>query len=360
MTYCQQLSNSSLERNWTYPDPEADNAFGIRITMAVFLIAFVAIAMPCNILVIGTIIKKRLFKQPTVLLFLNLLLTTVVFCIVHLIPFGIVTAIAGEFILGNTDYARCIVCYIDGVLLIILSIEIGSTIILISVDRFVYLYKPLKYSGIITIRKTIIAIGFAWIYSFVFSIPLLFEFGKFKLAGRLLPVCIPRFTNEAGLFDGYWWLLIFGVILPLVFLGVIFNLFSLIIIFKNIRKSHQRSKALSTTNKSLKYSNIQKQQILLFHIFGTLLVANMFIYIPVVIYVAVLSTEFLAFLNLLHIAFNSQAVVHSVVQALFIKDARNIAKKILCCLSKKSPSSQCCGCGCMEACNAAVIRRESE
>ena len=127
--------DETLTRNWSYPDPSDDNASSVRITMSVFLTFFGVIAILCNVLVIGSIVKKRLFKQPTILLFLNLLITNLFFCIAHL-PFAIVTSTAGEFIFGSTDSIRCIVCYVDGVIFISLSIEIGWNIVLVVISLY--------------------------------------------------------------------------------------------------------------------------------------------------------------------------------------------------------------------------------
>ena len=162
--------DETLTRNWSYPDPSDDNASSVRITMSVFLTFFGVIAILCNVLVIGSIVKKRLFKQPTILLFLNLLITNLFFCIAHL-PFAIVTSTAGEFIFGSIDSIRCIVCYVDGVIFISLSIEIGWNIVLVSVDKFVYLYKPLCYSNIIIVKRTMVAIILTQVHTIAFSIP---------------------------------------------------------------------------------------------------------------------------------------------------------------------------------------------
>ena len=159
------------------------------------------IAMPCSILVIGNVVKNRLFEQPTIVLCLNLLIITMLLCIIHIIPFPIVTSIAGEFIYGNTDFTRCIVCSIDGAILVCLFIAIGWSVVLISLDRLIYLCKPLSYPSIVTIKRIGVAISFVWIHSVAFSVPPLFGFGSgFFLPGKCWPICFPNslMTNEDG------------------------------------------------------------------------------------------------------------------------------------------------------------------
>ena len=351
--------------DWKYPWQGYNNTSNVRITTSVFLALTVVVAIPNNILVIVNIIKKRLFRQPTILIFLNLLIVSMLFCIIHIIPFGLVTSIAGEFILGSTDFIRCVVCSVDGLILIFLSIEMISSFLLISVDRFLYLFKPLRHSSIVTVKRTIIAILLTWIHALAFSIPPLFGFGGFALAGTLLPVCVPYSANR-GKKSHYWWLLIFSVLLPFFLLGVTTNGSSFFIILRNLRKNHHRLKIWSTarTNADERYSSIYRQQIILFQMFGSLLIANILIYIPVIAYVITIvnnGSDSLEFITFVHIAFNSQTVVHPVLQVLFLKEIRNTLKRICCSLKvTKLLSVKCCGCGCLEACKAAVIPREAE
>ena len=352
MERCLKFNNTDITRNWSYPDPSDHNASSVRIMMSVFLTFFGVIAILCNVLVIGIIIKKRLFKQPTILLFLNLLITNLFFCIAHL-PFAIVTSTAGEFIFGSTDSIRCIVCYVDGVIFISLSIEIGWNIVLISVDRFVYLYKPLRYSDIITVKRTMVAIILTLVHTIAFSIPPFFGFGGFLLAGRYLPLCSPYSVDRANnrKINPYWLLLIFALVIPLLLLVIVVNICIVCIICKNLRRNHHRLNKVRR-----KYSNFQKQQVRLFQVFGALFIGNILIYIPFIAYVmtsVATKREFLQFLTFAHIAFNSQTLVHPLIQALLIKDIRTSITKFFCCLPKIKLSMQYCGC---EACNAAIMQ----
>ena len=354
------LDNGSSEIDWRYPRQGYDNTSDVRIATSVLLALFVVIAILCNVLVIWDIAKKRLYRQPTFLIFLNLLIGSMLFCITHLIPFALVTSIAGEFILGSTDFIRCVVCSVDGLILIFLSIEMSSSFLLISADRFLYLFKPLCHSNVVTVKRTIIAIVITWIHALAFSIPLLFGFGGFKLAGKLLPVCVPYVIDETGEINHYWWLVLFSVGIPYTLLGVATNGSSFLIILLNLWKNHRRLKAWS---KDQRHSSIHRQQIILFQMFGSVLVANFLMYSPLSIYiltVAIHKRDFLEFATFVNIAFSSQVLVHPVIQVLFLKEIRNALKRICCSLkvTKKLPSLKCCGCGCLEACKAAVIPSE--
>ena len=370
MALCQGLSNTSITRNWSFPDPEDDSSPSVRITTLIFLILFVVIAMPCSILVIGNVVKNRLFKQPTIVLYLNLLITTMLLCIIHIIPFPIVTSIAGEFIYGNTDFIRCIVCSIDGAILVCLFIAIAWSVVLISLDRLIYLCKPLSYPSIVTIKRIGVAISFVWIHSVAFSVPPLFGFGSFFLPGKLWPICFPNslMTNEDGLdeFSNYFLLLTLGLAIPVALFGIIVNVLILCIICRNLHKNHRRIKTTSnTTNASQNNIHHYKQQFLLFQIFGALFIINILIYIPVFLYAIVIyitGSDSLEFGTLLHIALSSQGVMHPLVQALFIKDIRTFIKKI-CCFPKDLmteifPKAKYCGCGCFEACKVAMVMRQ--
>ena len=68
----------------------------------------------------------------------------------------------------------------------------------------------------------------------------------------------------------------------------------------------------------------------LFQVFGALFIGNILIYIPFIAYVitsVAAKREFLQFLTFAHIFFNSQTLVHPLIQALLIKDIRTSITK---------------------------------
>ena len=68
------------------------------IVVAVFQFFFLVVGIPSNILVIAAILKNKLLSQPTHLLLLNLAVSDLLVYVL-VMPFNIVTALAGRFII---------------------------------------------------------------------------------------------------------------------------------------------------------------------------------------------------------------------------------------------------------------------
>ena len=80
-------------------------------------------------------------------------------------PFLITTGFAGEFILGSSDEERCDNCFV-GIFLIIPLMNSIFTVAMMSLDRFFYIYTPLKYE----LSSTKYIAGAAVVVSIVVSI----------------------------------------------------------------------------------------------------------------------------------------------------------------------------------------------
>ena len=131
------------------------------LSLGIVLCLFVGIGVPWNLIVICIIVKKRLFKQPAILLLFNLAVTDFLFCAV-VMPINLVTAIAGEFIFGSSDYARCQACQMAGIVLDVVLLMSVYSIALLSLDRFLYVRKPLDYESIVTLKRVIAILVVCW------------------------------------------------------------------------------------------------------------------------------------------------------------------------------------------------------
>ena len=106
------------------------------------------------------------------MLLLSLATADLLICIIVL-PITIITGIADDFVFGGSDYVRCQVCQM-GLLFHIFSIASMYTVALMSVDRFLYIWKPLRYKNYVIGRPFIAA---AWLLSIAVSVTPLFGFG---------------------------------------------------------------------------------------------------------------------------------------------------------------------------------------
>ena len=65
-----------------------------------------------------------------------------------------------------------------GVIYLVLTFISLNTLALISVDRFLYIKKPLHYNMIVTIKKTLVAVLLLWMFSILVSIPPLLPYAS--------------------------------------------------------------------------------------------------------------------------------------------------------------------------------------
>ena len=148
-----------------------DDTIKIGYANTVFMLLYFPIGLPWNTMVIGIILKKKLYSRPSVMLMFNLAITNLILC-VSFMPITIIFGIGGPDVFGDTRI-RDEVCR-TGLLLVILPQLSLLTNTLMSVDRVFYLKKPLQYHLIVTPWRMFAAIVVAWVISIAVSLPSLF------------------------------------------------------------------------------------------------------------------------------------------------------------------------------------------
>ena len=173
------------------------------LTMSGFLILFMLIGIPWNLLLIVIIIKKRLFKQPAILLLLNLAITNLLLCLL-VMPMNIIPALAGEFIFGSSDYARCQVCHLILIMSILLLMSVHN-IALLSLDRFLYVKKPLQYQNIVTLKRVIAILVLCWLVFTAFSILPVFGVGLVNFEEAIAACVLTWAVKGLNIHYVYYW-----------------------------------------------------------------------------------------------------------------------------------------------------------
>jgi hypothetical protein len=135
--------------------------------------------------VIAVILKKKMFSRPSGVLLLNLAIANILLCLLHM-PMPVVAGIGSYR--DDTDFHG--VCQASAILVIPLVLVVVYTVALMSVDRAVYLKKPLMYDNIITPWRILIAIAILWVSCIVISLLPLLGFGRVGYATRIF-TCIP-------------------------------------------------------------------------------------------------------------------------------------------------------------------------
>jgi hypothetical protein len=330
---CANASGGQITRDvWLVED----RASGI--VTATFSLLFLVVGLPWNLLVIVTIVKQRLYTQPTIILLLSLVITDLIL-LVLVIPVLIVTGFTGEYILGSSDSIRCTTC-ITGSMSHATSLMSVFTISLMSCDRFLFIYKPLKYQRYVTSRRTVAVITVTCLFVALASVPPLFGFGDIVFYPPLFS-CIFDMTVQFGYYPVLIFIVSFIPVPPLLLsnMGVIY------IVQKNIRAIYGYKKSDSNAGsdvgdmsfyKTMKKKRQQKQ-LHMIEVFGCLLCSNMITWVPIVIvcFLSILPVESLVIPSGLtaaaQILFMSQVLLHPLVETMMIPDVRVPLKKLILC-----------------------------
>ena len=351
---------------------------------ASFLLLILVVGLPWNLLVAGIILKKKLYTQPTIILLLNLVLTDI-FILALKTPFKVWVGFKGEYNYGNTDSIRCMICKVD-VILVLFPLTALYTISYMSFDRFLFIYKPLKYENIITRFRILFVLGLTWIFTTLISILPIIGYGDALLDQHLLACVFDQSHN-------YLYVILTTALIPMV-PTLACNIWLLCIVQKNIKAiySVRRSSSSAASNqeedkfyKMMKKQHHQKELHLVW-VFGALICCNLVTWLPIIIRVVIFGTrgeEFLGqYSSSTIVLFISQALLHPIVETALIKEVREPHKMITlyCCMKIKSkfssnitslspePRHGCCGycgddaqspghsgCGLLDICNTAVL-----
>ena len=135
-----------------------------------FSLLFLIIGLPWNALVIGIILKKKLFTRPTYMLMLNLAIANLLVCVLVL-PLSVATGFGGKDVFKDSQAIER-VCQ-TAVFLILFPLVSTNTVTLIAIDRLVYIKRPLSYHSIVTPWRMLVVIVVVWVLCIGLSIPAL-------------------------------------------------------------------------------------------------------------------------------------------------------------------------------------------
>jgi len=350
------LSRNSVSHDkWMIFESFQDSAPGVAaVTILFFLIAF-----PWNLFIIVSILWKRLLKQPAHLLILNLAITDLL-TTVFIMPINITSEVALEYIFGPSDFVRCQICQ-TSIIFTTLTLVSLHNIALLSLDRFLFIYIPMRYKKIVTVRYTIAILLAVWVLCIVLSIPPLFGFGELRLS-TTIGNCFFSFFGETSVTRNIYYvlLILLEALIPLVIL-IVTNIWLLGLIHRHAKRIFKMRLNVNVSNseKQQRRNTLQrkihkkrnKQQLQLLRVFGAIFIANLVTWLPA-IGLAISATavdfdlvpaEVIAFAYLTYL---SQSVIHPLLEAFFIQELRDIVKRWLYCCTckwkqlKPEPSSR--------------------
>ena len=139
-------------------------------------------ALSINLFVlIFTLCHPKSLKQPSIIFLTNFVLVNLVTATL-IMPSIVVTAVYEEWIFGETVEGKNSTCQFIGFMSVCVGYLTFMTIGIISVDRFLFIVKPLVHKRVM---KTWVAVGivlFLWILSCLLNIPPFFGLGSVYLS----------------------------------------------------------------------------------------------------------------------------------------------------------------------------------
>ena len=327
-------------------DPDFDTAGNGHATAAIVLLLFL-LALPWNTFVIASIIKKNLHTQPTIMLLLNLTITNLLLALL-VMPFVIVSGIRGEYTFGKTDKVRCFVCQ-SGILNIILPWVSVHTLALMSLDRFLYLKKPLAYTSIVTPKRTIAVIVAVWALCIVLAVPTLFGFGEIRFSFAVA-TCVPFLVGNTPIAPNYYYIAMITIeaLIPIVTLFVLY-FWIVCIVRSSLTRRLKRSMSLASKSQNNEQSRkastteYRRSQVRLVWLFGSIFTGNIVTWLPMVglaVSAAVLGAGKIPTpaYSIAYLSFMSETVIHPILEACLIKDIAQMTTECLAVLVRRCTS----------------------
>ena len=293
---------------------------------------------PLNIFIIARLVYKKLHKQPTFTLLLNLAVADLATCITSITNHVIVELDGAINTLGDTDYVRCQTCKL-AISFIVYNFASTFAIALISIDRFIYFKFSINYDNICSRKKVVIAVISSWVLSWILGIPPLVGIGDFVFAS----LCGFLFLAPSHLRKGIPYIILVLVIHSIVLvILVVTNVWVLVISCKQLHKNKIKvigSQAKSDLETSLAKRDraIFRKQIKLLQIFGGILGVHLVTLIPALVLIPILTFAGNVppdLYTVTLISISSQATVHPLMESLFTPELRKLVTK--CCRRGKS------------------------
>ncbi|KAM9336245.1 melanopsin-A-like [Symphorus nematophorus] len=207
----------------SHPFPTVDVPDHAHYTIGVVILAVGITGMLGNFLVIYAFCRSRGLRTPSNIFIINLAVTDFLMCLTQT-PIFFITSMHKRWIFGKKGcelYAFC------GALFGICSM---MTLMVIAVDRYVVITRPLASLGVMSRRKALSIVAAAWVYSMGWSLPPFFGWSAYVPEG-LMTSCSWDYMTFTPSVRSYTMLLFTFVF----FIPLFIIIFSYCCIFRAIR-----------------------------------------------------------------------------------------------------------------------------
>ncbi len=165
-----------FEENFNFTLSPEINGPVLAIALGILTVIVLAINL---FVLIHSFCHPKVFKQPSIIFLTNFILVNILTALLYQ-PFSIVTAVYGEWIIGTTVIEKTITCMSVGFLSSFIAYLTCLTLTTMSVDRFLFIVKPLFYKAYMKTWLAVLVDVLLWILSGVLSVPPIFGIGQFS------------------------------------------------------------------------------------------------------------------------------------------------------------------------------------
>ena len=146
----------------------SDEVNGPLISVAVGIELILALSINLFALVF-TLFHPQTLKQPSIVFLTNFVLANLVTAI-FVMPFTVIAAATGEWIFGRTPKEKDITCKCVSFVFTLAIQETAVTLALISIDRFLFIVKPLVYKRFMKTWLAISVVVLLWMFGCLLNI----------------------------------------------------------------------------------------------------------------------------------------------------------------------------------------------
>lgn len=217
------------------------------------------------------------------------------------------------------------------------------TVTLLAFDRLLYIHKPLRYERMMTVKRVSLAVVLMWVLCFAISM-LHFLILRNAVFSPELLICL----WDTSMHHNFVIFTLLVILIPYI-LGIVCNVWVIVIVVRNIRavyKVQKMPKGTLERNASRKLLETHmrktrnKKQLHLTRVFGGIICSNTVAWLPVIV-LSILTIGSVAiepqleFIVAAHVLFSLQVVIHPILETTLINDVRKEMKRIVTC-------SRCC------------------
>lgn len=178
-------------RNASLKPVQASNLPAFIVVQSVFLALIMIVSAVANSFICRCILAHRSLRTITNSFIFNLAATDFLLSVLCM-PFALVSAITGRWVFGE------VMCKLTGFLISVLCIASILTLVLVAIDRYLAICRPLKYCILVTHKKSVMMLVYVWLHAAVCSILPVIGWGQGYKFVVEESICRPEFGKPTA------------------------------------------------------------------------------------------------------------------------------------------------------------------